>query len=242
MSKRGQITIFIIIAIIFIASLALYFIFKGGLRDEIISPESEEIYLFVQACIYETGKDAIYDIGQSGGYFVASEPSTDSGIPYYYLINKSYMPSKQRIEREISYYINTLLFFCTEDFVDFPEFEISEREIKADTQIQDNKIILNVEYPINIRKGESITRLRDFENIEIPVRLGVIYNAISEIIRDQLTREDICLSCISEIAVENDLKIDIVSLENGAIMFTIKDENSLINGMVLEFKFVNKYG
>ncbi len=239
-NKRGQVTIFIIIAIIIIGAIGLYFSLRGGLTtSEPYSPQTEQIYLFVEECIEDTGRDAVYWIGQNGGYFFPPELSTKTGIPYYYYNGRNYMPYKEEVEEEISKYVNEMLFFCTRNFVDFSEFNISEGEIKTNTQIQDNKVVLNVEYPINIKKGESTTRLRNFENIEIPTRLGIVYNAVEKIIQDQLTHENICLSCISNIAEENDLAIDMTNTEEGLI-FSVRDD-SPINEFPLEWIFANKY-
>ena len=240
MNKRGQITIFIIIAIIIIGAIGLYFSLRGGLTtSRPYSPQTEQIYLFVEECIEDTGRDAVYWIGQNGGYFFPPELSTKTGIPYYYSNGRNYMPYKEEVEEEISKYTEENLDFCLNDFVDFPEFNISQREIKTETKILDNKIILNIEYPLTITKGDSTSIIRNFENIGVSTRLGLVYNAVGKIILDQLNHKDICLSCISNIAGENDLAIDMTNTEEGLI-FTVRDD-SPINEFPLEWIFANKY-
>lgn len=241
MEKKGQVTIFIVVAIVLIGIVGLYFSLRGELKVDTFTPESEEIYLFVENCIESTAEEAIYSIGQSGGYFLPPELSTDSGIPYYYYNGQNYMPYKEEIEEEVSEYINEMLSFCVKNFVDFPEFNISEGEIKTETKILDNKVVLNIEYPINIKKGESTTRLKNFENIEIPVRLGIVYDAVGKIIQDQLGHENICLSCILDIVLENDLYTEMIDYDEETIIFIIRDENSKIDDKSFEFIFANKY-
>ena len=237
-NKRGQITIFIIIAIVIIGIIGLYFLFDDEL-EKMFTTKTSSINTFVEECIENTGKDAIYQIGQNGGYYLTPKISTPGGIPYYYN-EKNYMPSKKRIENQIALYLNEMLEFCTEDFSDFPEFNISSGEANSKVIIKDSEVILNVKYPISITKDKSTSIIENFEDIKIPVRLGIIYDSIEEIIKDQLNRENICLSCITDIALKNDLTVGITSLEEATI-FTVQDKYSEINGVPLEWKFANKY-
>ena len=167
MEKRGQVTIFIIIAIVVVALVAGFFLFREQLGlEDIFTPKGDEVYLFVEECIEGTGKDAIYYIGENGGYMFSPERSTPGGIPYYYFKGKNYMPSKNEVEEEISSYVNEILSFCTEDFIDFPNYDITEGEIKTETKIEENNIILNVEYPLSVTKDGSVTLFNDFKNIK----------------------------------------------------------------------------
>ena len=49
--KRGQLTIFIIVAILIIAFVVLFFVFRGGIqREKPASPEVVPIKNFVEEC------------------------------------------------------------------------------------------------------------------------------------------------------------------------------------------------
>ena len=238
-NHRGQITIFIIVAIVIVVAGILFFIFREDIMTRFVSQE-DKIVLFVENCVEDTGKDAIHSISENSGYFNLPEFSTSGGIPYYYSDGKSYMPSKEIIEEQISNYMNTLLGFCFNDFADFPEFEITEGETETQTRIKDEEIILNVRSLLTIKKEEGVTRFDKPIEVRIPVRLGLVYDSIEEIIQEQLTHEDICLSCVSDVAFENDLKIDLTNVEDGMI-FTIIDGSSRIKDVALRFRFANRY-
>tara|TARA_Y100000034_G_C6886885_1_gene407312 strand:+ start:87 stop:818 length:732 start_codon:yes stop_codon:yes gene_type:complete len=240
MFKKAQLTIFIIIAIVIVGAIVLIFSLQTGLIKQPLSPDAERVYNFVQGCIEEEGAETIYTIGQNGGYFFSPELSTDSGVAYYYSNGKNFMPSKEQVEKEIDILVNEKLFFCTRNFVDFTNLRITQKEIKTQSEINENNIILNVNYPISIVKGESTSLIENFE-VEILVRLGIVYDSIEKIIQEQLTHEDICLSCLLDISLENDLYIEMFNHDNETIIITFKDKNSKINNETFVWIFANKY-
>lgn len=239
MNKKGQVTIFIIAALILVCIIGLYFSLRSQFGIETVSPEAKEIYLFTSGCIEETGINAIYEISQKGGYFLSPNLSTSEGLPYYYIEGKDYAPSKEKIGLEISHYMNTMLFFCTKNFERFPEFKINQEEISTTTRIEGEKVIFDVIYPIRIAKGDSLNNLKDFNNIEVPIRLGIVYDSIEEMFQNQ--EQGPCLSCILDVSLKNDLYIDISDYNKETFIFTIRDLHSNINDKEFSFSFANKY-
>lgn len=243
MGKRGQVTIFIIIALVIIAIVVLVYVFRDSLGINFTNSETSGIKGFVESCIEGTGEDAILFLSQNSGYFLTPEFSTQEGIPYYYFNGRSYLPSKERIENETSLYMNSLLSSCTNEFVNFPDFNITEGRIDTRTSIREGEITFNVEYPLTIKKGEDeSTIIKDFKNIKIPIDILLVYHAIEEMINGQIEQrgEGICISCISEIASRDSLLIDITPIDEDMI-FVVKNENQVIKGLALEWRFANRY-
>lgn len=250
MKKRGQVTIFVIIAIVIVASLIILLTFKSDFfknlfqteKERFLSQQSASVRNFVESCIKETTLDGAYFIGRRGGYLIAPEDSTEFDIPYYFIENRSYIPTKERIEEELAAYVDQELFFCTENFVDFPEVQIEPRESKTTVAILDDFIVLNVNYPIRISKGNSSALVRDFEEIGVPLRLGTIYDVAYLLTQKQVEEPDsICLSCIIELTTENDLLIDMYDYDENTVIFTIEDEIEDKPRGTYGFKFANKY-
>tara|TARA_Y100000310_G_scaffold343977_1_gene454327 strand:+ start:1352 stop:2083 length:732 start_codon:yes stop_codon:yes gene_type:complete len=240
MLKKAQLTIFIIIAIVIVGIIVLVFSLQTGIIKQPLNPDSEKVYDFVQGCIEGEGTELVYEIGSNGGYFFSPELSTESGVAYYYSNGKNYMPSKEQVEKEISFFMNEKLFFCTRNFVDFPDLEITQREIKTQTTINENNILFDVNYPISIVKGESTSLIEDFET-EIPVRLGIVYDSIEKIMQTKIGEESICLSCLLDISLENDLYVDMLDYDDETTLFIFRDENSKINNETFVWIFANKY-
>ena len=84
MNKRGQLTIFVIAAILVVGAVLLYFAFQQGLIQQPLNADAERVYNFVQTCIEEKSVETIYQIGENGGYFFPPNLSTESGVPYYF--------------------------------------------------------------------------------------------------------------------------------------------------------------
>ena len=181
-NKRGQVTIFIILAIVVIGAIVLYFTFGDNLKN-IRSPETNEINSFVENCIKGTGRDAIYQISQNGGYYLPTEISTSDGIPYYFYNTENLMPTIKEVEKQLALYINSNLEYCTADFEDLPQYDITAREVTSKVEISDGEITIDVKYPLSITKTDKTYLLENFENIRTPIRLNIIYESIEELIK-----------------------------------------------------------
>lgn len=247
MQKKSQVTIFVILGIIIIFILALIFSLKYDILSNYFEQKNTNvpeqiipIDNFVKNCIKETSYDALYLIGKQGGYFIVPKLATETNIPYYLYQNKDYIPSREVVQSQISSYLNEELFFCTKSFVDFPAFQVAQKDVSTNSMINNNEVIININYPINIKKGELTFNLKEFNNIKLPIRLGVIYNVTNEI--EKLNdKNSICISCIVALGIQNDLNIELIHYKNDEVIFYIKDNKSIIYNNPYEFRFINKY-
>ncbi|MBS3077871.1 hypothetical protein J4233_06435 [Candidatus Pacearchaeota archaeon] len=203
-------------------------------------PEAQGVYSFVRECVEKEAVKVIYEVGKNGGYFFPPNKSTDSGVAIYYENGKDYMPSKKQIEDEISFFMNKKLFFCTKNFVDFTNLEITQGDIGTKTTIMEDEVILDVDYPITINNQGGATRINDFR-FNLPVRMGIIHDSINYITQEQLSHESICASCLLEISEKNDLYVEIMDYDENTMIFIFRDENSKINEVVFVWAFANKY-
>jgi len=238
-NRKAQLTVFIVIAILIIVFILILFL-ANKKSENVLNFETGNIEGFVQDCIMKTGSETVYQTGAGGGYYFPADFSTDSGIAYYYADNKNYMPSKQDIEKEISFYVERKLFFCTKDFIDFPDYAITQGDIKVNTKIKDKEVALNIDYPISIKKGENTKLLKDF-NIQIPVRLGILYDSAEGIIKEQSKYNGICLNCLLNVSSNNNFYVNMLDDSNDTIVFIFKDQNSNLEGKQFSLVFANKY-
>ena len=189
--KKGQVTIFIIIAIVIVASIALYFSLNGKFIEKEMSKELTPAYNYFLSCIEDETQRAALLIGSQGGYIEVPEFSPGSEympfssqldflgtpIPYWYYVSgngivKQQVPSKIEMESQLEDYLKARVLEC--NFASFEQqgFEIEmDEEANADVKIQDNKIDISVDVPLTISFGE-ISALKENHKVSINSRLG----------------------------------------------------------------------
>jgi len=237
MYKRGQVTIFIIIAIILIAAVSLYFIFKDRISVEHIPTEIEPLYTQIISCLEETNKEGVEYLGMHGGYYEVPKSISISyfadNVPYYYLNSKTYIPSVERVEGELENYIHNYLSNCL-DFESFREqgYGVKEGDLLVSVSIKENYIKTKLDYPLTITKEDSAKRLREFE-IESNSNINDLLEVSEEIVNSYLENPGfVCLTCLEEISNNNDVQIisaPFSSDNEESIFFLISDIETELN-------------
>ena len=247
---KGQITLFVIIGIVIIAIIAIFLSMRSQVSET--KPVSkgvdvEPVQLYVESCIKSVGEDAIVFTSRQGGYFELPELSTTdyfSNTAYYFSIDKNLMPSQERVEKEISKYMDNELFFCLKNFEDFRKegMDIKIANISTTTLILPSSVLFKVNMPLTIKTQQAKTGLSDFSGSLENIRLKTIYNITKDMTEEQMKKFDsICVSCILRMAIENDVYVDLQRLGNDTVVFTITDNNSIVKNQPLEYVFANKY-
>jgi hypothetical protein len=242
--KRSQVTVFIIIAIIIVGIiLVIFLVRKNSDASSGINPQVKPIYSYVQNCIRDTGENAIYYVGQTGGYFTSPNDSTEFGIAYYYDRGKNNMPTTDMIAKEIGDYMNYMLFYCTQNFSNFSGFNVKQDKIKTNVKIESGKVVLSVYYPLSITKDKKTYTFNKFEDLEIPVRLTDIFTLATNITDDHMKNgNNICISCMYNWARAMDLYVEMNDYpDNVSVIYTIRDANSEILQKDYRFNFANRY-
>ena len=241
--KRGQVTPFIIIAIIIVISLGVFLLIQENILDlERIPPDVQPVHSFIESCVEQTANDAVIQIGRTGGYFLAPNLSIESDVAIYFdskNLNQHYMPSKEIIKNELKLYMENMLFFCTKNFIDFPDFSVTQEEIETDVEIEENRVVFNINYPLSISKGDNTYKFNNFEK-EVPVRLGLVHDIVFSIIEDQLGVNAFCVSCLEDKFFEEEVYLDMFDYDEEIVLFTLVDVKSEING-VYNFNYVIRY-
>jgi len=233
MSKKSQVTIFIILGIIIVFIIGFLVLLKytnfNAYFDNLniekfsVSPQIKNVNDFVIDCLELSGEEALYFIGQHGGYY-NEKIQNYNGIPYYLNEGKILVPEKGKIEIELSKYVNDALVICINNFEDFPNFNITKGTIKTKTIISDKEVSFNLDYPLTIKKQKAVYRLKSFD-YKSPLRLGIIYNVSYSIINELAkNKSEICLSCLSDLTLKNEMHLIARSYDNNVTVYTIADQ------------------
>lgn len=245
-NKRGQLTIFIIVAILIIAGIVLFL----TLKDKKVSNETNyptqatPIVNYVQQCLDTVSKEVVYDVAEGGGYYLPLHglSTEDLGIAYYKKGDSYHIPSQDKIEQEMSKYILINFLNCTNNFSTFKDYKIDRGKPVAKTQITQDNVNINLYYPLTIKKGNFSFEINSF-NTKFESPFGLLYDSAKEYIKQESTGKDICITCVLDIEKEFNVDISSLRLGNNTVMFVFTDvkQRDLDPGEKIKYAFANEY-
>ena len=220
-TKKGQITIFIILGILLLLALVLVIFLKKEVLvfkpEEIVPTTKGKVESLITSCIDDISEDALFLIGLQGGYInVPEEIASDSSVhlrispmnvvPYWAYGTNNEIQTLDQIKQRIDFYIEENLRECVLGLEPFKEvYDITEKSgIAANTEIVESKVIFNVYWNLEIKDkaGEVITELINHVT-ESPVRLKNVHATAKRIVEQEL----------SGLKLE-DLTLDLIALEH----------------------------
>lgn len=196
-SKRSQITIFIIIAIVIVGLIAGYFIVKKS--SPTIPVNILPVYNYYLSCVQENAKTGADIMGSQGGYLELPNFSPGStyapfssqlgfmglAVPYWYYISsngikKEQIPTKVQMQNQLSNYIKNEIGNCNFDSFKNSGYNISLGSPTVKVIINEDKISISLNQKIEIGYGDSNFVLNN-HNTEVNSKLGNNYDLAKKI-------------------------------------------------------------
>ncbi len=199
-SKRSQITIFIIIAILLVVAIGIFFVFRGSLFHENIPKELEPVYTYYLSCLQGDVANGASLLGQQAGYIEkpAFSPGNvympfsnqlgfvGSGVPYWYYVSgnglvKQQVPSKGDMQLQLNNFLKDNVKNC--DFSMFRDqgFEITTGDnVDVSSVINTNDIDLTIKQDLSIHFGNS-SWTGSSHNVKVQSSLGKFYDLAKKI-------------------------------------------------------------
>ncbi|MDP4039915.1 MAG: hypothetical protein Q8P57_05045 [Candidatus Pacearchaeota archaeon] len=169
MDKRGQVTIFIIIAIVIVVGITLLFFFPGvSILSSEVNPSS-----YLRSCIESEVKDTLSVLSKQGGYL---EPDNylmylDNKIQYLCYTSENYLPCKvqqpllvKHMEEEIKGKIEPVARQCVKNLEEQYKsqgYSVRTTQGQVEVDIELGKIAVNFLSPMTIEK-ESVQTFSKF--------------------------------------------------------------------------------
>ncbi len=245
MQKRGQIAIFVIIAIVVVGAIGVYFLVVKSENLELTETKSEEpVYSYAEECIESAIYDSVEIFGLQQGYYdVPESNSLDTDfyrVAYYYLEGEILIPETSFFEGEFSRIVNDKIAEDCSDFsvLEEEDYGIEEKidEIKSETRILENEIEVNVDYPIFIIENESSLGFSEF-SYEIPVRVGHSID-VSKLLVDKIRQEP--NSTDLTFLLNQDVDVSILDFDECNKVYVLIDGESKVNDELYSFSFAVK--
>jgi hypothetical protein len=174
-NKKGQLAIFIIIAIIIVVALVILLLFKEDIQ-QVVSPTGTQEY--IKECTETAALEALEKVEEQGGSinpenYLLYEDKEIEYICYtedYYsrcVMQKPFL--KQSIEQEIASYAEPKVRECfrsMESRLESSGSDVKVNEVKVETSLIPNNIIVTIKAPTTITREGSIS----FENFRTNVK------------------------------------------------------------------------
>jgi hypothetical protein len=250
MKKKGQITVFIIVGIIILfLALLVFYLWNYG-HSSRFNPflfSENSLKSFVTDCIEKETEDGIYELGVHGGYiYVPKEIKLITSInelgeemsytSLHLMNNKTYLPSLETMQTDLSRYIEENLVRCLDDFSIYKQKSIiiSYRPPKAKTVITTDSVAVNLEFPVTAKKGDSEKMINNFNYEKRGIRIPYTIEASNFITNFfQENPRSIDLTALKEYSLD----IAITPYNPMTFIIMITDKQSIIHNKPYNFRF-----
>ena len=195
---------------------------------------------YINGCIKKTAEDGLKLFGKQGGIIIQDDflAVPNPGIAYLYN-NGNKIPSMDKIQHELSSYMDNNLNTCLKNFDDFKKqgWNVERGNINIKAQINQEDVFFEVDLPFKVSdKGNTI----NFEKFvsKLNVRLKYIYDLVNKIVDFNIKIP----GGIDRTALNNyDVNVTIFPYQN-SLVYVIDDSKSLVMSRPYRFIFALKLG
>jgi len=172
-SKKGQVAIFIVVAIVLVATVLLIFLFWKEPNIDRPSPLSPATY--IDSCVKESAKKAIPILSENGGSIEPKSSISYSGQKFAYLCyNANYYDSCvnqqpmliEHIEQSVTDYIEPEVKDCFSRLkaeLEGKGYEVSIGQLKIETTLEPNRMVITSKRKMTISGEEETQNFDEFE-------------------------------------------------------------------------------
>jgi hypothetical protein len=246
MNQRGQVTLFVIIAIVVVGAIAGYLVLKNKTdsSNTKIPAEIQPVYDYVSDCIKQSGDYAINKVSFYGGY--NSLPSEvlniNSTVPYWVFDNNSYVPSQEFVNSELSKAFMGAFPVCINEFKDLSGFKVTASVFSVKSSFSNQEVGFELNYPLKIVKAEETFNLDNFNEIKISSKFGAMYNVAKEIAESSTDKYlGFCITCAGDALNASGLYGNVFVYDENSSILVITPENSDIENVTIQFDIALGY-
>ncbi|MEM4326046.1 MAG: hypothetical protein QXU40_01975 [Candidatus Pacearchaeota archaeon] len=203
MNKRGQITIFIIIAILILSVVLIYFFVRPNIYKKIAPSYADPVYKTFLSCVEDSLWAGINILESQGGYIYLPEFEPGSSympfssqlnflgnpIPYWYYVSannipKEQVPTKEIMEQQLGKFLKENIKNCNYDRYYNQGFKISFGEASPSVLIKEDRVETDIDMDLLVYKGNE-TFLARKHKISVNSKLGALYNSAKKVYEEE---------------------------------------------------------
>lgn len=194
-SKKGQVTIFVVLGIVLLAAFLLIFFLRGQLFGVEVDVDATGGDKFVRTCFANVGQDAVSKISLNGGFLYNYDTIlevNDYTIAYHLFNGADTSPSRDFMESELTNFVLEELSTCIERNASSASVEtiIDSEEVRFIANFEEEDYFIRVKYPLGFLFEQSESLVNDLIQVrtltsgfvDFDIHLKVLpYNAESNI-------------------------------------------------------------
>jgi hypothetical protein len=229
MYKRGQITVFVIIAILIVLGILVYFFIRSNTgadntRGDTEISETNGLYQALQECIELDFDSSLILIGLQGGYITVPENHVKGDInkiSYGYYNEENVLNTIPEIGEEINNFLESTANNCIDEN-EYEDLEIIKGNIKSSATIVDGSVKLDLIFPVKIEKADKKVSLTEAYEYEIDSNLFDLIDTSNKIISNIQENPDTI-----DLTFMTNLNYDVVILpiDDDTSIYVINDDD-----------------
>ena len=199
MSKRGQVTIFLVVGITILLLSALFFYVFSQMKKAPLEVEQQQaqeglgtsgaVQSLVEDCIKKTVDPSLYLLAIQGGIIYPEKDSKillmDYGLVNYAWINGAAGISRTKMELDLGAYLQENFPSCVGNFESFAKQKIlvepDYSKAKATVSIKETTVEANFKLPLKITQASGDIKTLDAFSAAIPSSLGKILSSVEKL-------------------------------------------------------------
>jgi len=198
--QRGQVSIFVIIAIVIVGVVVLLFALNKGGGDGL--GDLDDVSVVVVSCLDSVVEEGLFELGANGGLGV------DVG----------------EVEENIGNHVIGNLDVCLNGFSDLKAkgYGVDEGEMDVDVEVGE-KVVVELSYPLTVSYGDDSYRVEIYPKREYGVKLGYMLGVARDV--NKLDKDSADLGYLTDLEVDVD-----VGFKNKSVEYKLYDDDFVRDG------------
>jgi len=245
--NKGQLSIFVIVAIVIIAVIGLLFIFSNEKTEENSGLDYSNLedfnpHLIIQNCLEDASSNVIYEVSVNSGhslldanYFKSLETDvppffTETSIVYGYYNGKTFLPSEEELKQNLQNRVSSLVYTCLTETLK-GDFNPLIYYFETNVSLFDEFIEFELNSGMVLSREEYKKEFQDsfYSSKDIPLKH--LFKSAEDIVIEQTLGNEITLSSILDnginvevIEIDSNNKIIILTKNCGKFVFAIRND------------------
>ncbi len=203
-SKRGQVTIFIIIAVVIVlAALAYIFIRANSSSSPQVPASLQPVYNTFLSCLQQDTSTGVSVLESQGGYIYLPPFQPGSGympfgsqlnflgnpVPYWYYVSgnnipETQVPSLNDMQNQLAQFVDQKISDCRFNDYYSQGFNISLGSPTATVSISNNNVQVNLNADLSIA-GKNASTVISSHQVTVNSELGTLYNSAVNVYNEE---------------------------------------------------------